>query len=66
MADPNRVLPLDMVRELEAEGAIGSLHELYYATVGNATSVANARSFGKAIARELLDAGVQAVLLTST
>jgi glycine reductase len=66
MEDPNRVLPLDMIRELEAEGTVGCLHELYYATVGNATSVANARNFGKAITQELLAAGVQAVLLTST
>lgn len=65
-ADPNRVLPLDAVRALEAEGAIGSLHEYYYATVGNATSVAKAREFGRQIAGELLAAGVQAVILTST
>ncbi|KPK00014.1 MAG: beta-aspartate methyltransferase [Desulfobacterales bacterium SG8_35] len=66
MEDPNRVLPLDMIRKLEAEGDIGCLHEAYYATVGNATSVANARNFGKTIAQELLAAGVEAVLLTST
>jgi glycine reductase len=65
-ADPNRVLPLDVVRDLESEGAIGSLHETYYATVGNATSVANAMEFGRSIAQELLAAGVQAVILTST
>ena len=64
--DPNRVLPLDVVRELEKEGAIGSLHDFYYATVGNATSVAKAREFGKSISEKLLADGVQAVLLTST
>lgn len=64
--DPNRVLPLDVVRELEAEGAVGSLHEYYYATVGNATSVTNAEKFGKSIAKVLLADGVQAVILTST
>lgn len=65
-ADPNRVLPLDAVRELAAKGLIGTLHEYYYATVGNATSVANARKFGESIARILLADGVQAVILTST
>ena len=65
-ADPNRVLPLDAVRALEAEGAFGSLHDHYYATVGNATSVENARNFGQDIARTLLKDGVQAVILTST
>ena len=65
-ANPNRVLPLDAVRDLEAEGAIGSLHGYYYATVGNATSVDSARNFGKEIAQKLLKDGVQAVILTST
>jgi glycine reductase len=65
-ADPNRVLPLDVVRQLERKGRIGQLHETYYATVGNATSVENAKRFGAAIAVRLVRAGVQAVMLTST
>ena len=65
-ANPNRVLPLDAVRELEEEGVIGALHDYYYATVGNATSVTSARKFGESIARKLLADGVQAVILTST
>lgn len=64
--DPNRVLPLDAVRELQSEGAFGSLHEFYYATVGNGTSVANAKKYGDEIAKLLLADGVQAVILTST
>ncbi len=64
--DPNRVLPLDVVRELVAEGRIGDLHETYYATVGNATSVERARKFGAEIAAQLKEAQVQAVILTST
>lgn len=64
--DPNRVLPLDVVRELESEGAFGSLHQSYYATVGNGTSVANAEKYGREIAKYLLADGVQAVILTST
>lgn len=65
-ADPNRVLPLDAARALVRDGRIGSLHDRYYATVGNGTSVENARRFGREIAARLLDAGVQAVILTST
>ena len=65
-ANPNRVLPLDAVRELEEEGVIGAIHDYYYATVGNATSVASARKFGESIAGKLLADGVQAVILTST
>lgn len=65
-ANPNRVLPLDAVRELESEGVIGSLHDSYYATVGNATSVENARNYGQQIAKILVADGVQAAILTST
>lgn len=64
--DPNRVLPLDVVRDLEREGRIGRLHETYYATVGNATSVARAQKYGQEIAAQLVNVGVQAVILTST
>jgi len=65
-ADPNRVLPIDALRELEREGRIGRLHEQYYATVGNGTSVERARRFGEQIAARLVSDGVQAVILTST
>ena len=64
--NPNRVLPLDAVRELVTKGEIGSLHDYYYATVGNATSVANAKKFGIEIGKRLVADGVQAVILTST
>lgn len=65
-ANPNRVLPVDMLRQLEKEGKIGSLHEYYYTTVGNGTAVANCRAFAQTIAKELIADGVQAVILTST
>lgn len=64
--DPNRVLPLDAARELEHSGQIGRLHERYFATVGNATSVNEAKQFGVEIAADLKDAGVNGVVLTST
>ena len=64
--DADRVLPVDVMREMEAESKIGKLHEFYYATVGNGTSVANAAKFGRSIAEDLKTAGVQAVILTST
>lgn len=64
--NPNRVLPLDAVRELKKEGRIGELHEYYYATVGNGTSVANAKKYASEIAEDLKNYGVDAVILTST
>lgn len=65
-ADPNRILPLDVARELEREGAIGRLHGEYLGTTGNGTTVADARRFGMEWAAELRQAGIQAVILTAT
>lgn len=64
--DLDRVLPVDVLREMEANGEIGSLHEYWYSTVGNGTSVANAKKYAVEIAQDLLAAGVDAVILTST
>lgn len=65
-ADPDRVIPVDVLRDLEKEGKIGSLHRYFYSTTGNGTAVASARKYGAAIAADLLAAGVDAVILTST
>ena len=64
--DPDRVLPVDVMREFEREGKIGKLHDYFYTTVGNGTSVANAKSFAAEYAQKLLQAGVHAVIMTST
>lgn len=64
--DSDRVLPVDVLRKMEKEGKIGSLHRYYYATVGNGTAVASAKKFGENIAKELIADGVNAVILTST
>jgi glycine reductase complex component B subunit gamma len=65
-ADPNRLVPLDAVRELEHEGRIGRVHDVFYTTTGVDTPVASARRFGQEIGTELREAGVEAVLLTGT
>lgn len=64
--DPNRLVPLDTIRRLEDEGRIGRLHGFFYTTTGNGTPVASAIRFGQEIARELKEAGVEAVLLSGT
>jgi glycine reductase complex component B subunit gamma len=64
--DPNRLVPLDTVRELEREGRIGRLHEAFYTTTGNGTPVVTSTRFGREIAVELREAGVGAVLLSGT
>ena len=64
--DADRVLPVDVLRDLEKEGFIGKLHEKYYATVGNGTAVASAKKYGAEIGKRLVADGVDAVILTST
>ncbi len=64
--DPDRVLPVDVLREFEAAGRIGKLHEYFYTTVGNGTAVLNAVAFAKEFSQKLVAAGVDAVILTST
>jgi glycine reductase len=64
--DADRVLPVDVMRDLEKEGIIGALHNYFYTTTGNGTSVANSKRFASEFAKELIKDGVQAVVLTST
>lgn len=64
--DPDRVLPVDVLREMEKQGKIGKLFHTYFATVGNGTAVGNAKKWGEEIGKKLKDANVQAVILTST
>lgn len=64
--NPNRILPLDLLRELEKKGEIGSLYEYYFVTTGNSTSVSDATRMGKEIAKELKNAEVNGVIMTST
>ncbi len=64
--DPDRMVPLDVARELEQEGAIGHLHPEYLVTTGNGMAVAAAKHFGVEWASELHKAEVQAAILTAT
>lgn len=60
------MLPIDVLRDLEKEGKIGKLYNVFYTTVGNGTSVANSRKFGTEIGSQLKAAHVDGVILTST
>ena len=64
--DSDRVLPVDVLREMEKNGEIGELYRYFYTTTGNGTSVANSAAVAKEFAAELVNDGVQAVILTST
>lgn len=63
---PDRIAPLDMLKEFEKEGVIGKVFEYFYTTTGTGTSVGNSIIFGTEIGKELKEAGVDGVILTST
>ena len=66
-SDPNRVLPVDAMKQMQDEGEIGGLYDWFYVTVGNGMDVGQASRFGQAIAAELVQEGkVDGVILTST
>lgn len=65
-SDADRVLPVDVLRDMEKEGKIGELHRYFYTTTGNGTAVASAKAFAAEFAKELKADGVDAVILTST
>ena len=64
--DPNRLVPVDVMRELEREGVIGKLHDRFYSTTGVANIVETMRKMGEAVAEDLRAGGVSGVILTST
>lgn len=64
--DPNRLVPLDTLRELAREGVIGAVHEFIRSTGGAHAAVENATQIGRQIADQLKAAGVTGVILTST
>lgn len=66
LENPNLVVPLDVVRELEKEDVIGEVANYFITTTGTGTSVANSKKFGEDFSKKLLDDGVDAVILTST
>lgn len=63
---PDRIAPLDILKELEAEGYIGKVFDWFYTTTGTGTAVSKSVEFGTEIGAELKAAGVDGVILTST
>jgi len=64
--DPNRLVPVDIMREMEQSGVIGKLHETFYSTAGVANVVDTVVKMGKMMAEDLRAASVSGVILTST
>ena len=66
LEDPNRLVPVDAMRDLEHQKVFGKLADQFYTTAGVMTTLENGKKFGTQIAQLLQKDGVDAVLLTST
>lgn len=64
--DPDRVLPVDALRALEREGAIGRLHHEYLVTCGSIGNPTVMRRLGREMAQALAAAQVDGVILPAT
>ncbi|MPZ75480.1 MAG: glycine/betaine/sarcosine/D-proline family reductase selenoprotein B [Deltaproteobacteria bacterium] len=64
--DPDRLVPLDVMRELERAGAIGEVYEEFLSTSGLANPLSNTRRMGREMAEKAKQLGIDAVILTST
>lgn len=66
LENPNLVIPLDVLREKEKNGEIGSLLPYFASTTGTGTATNSAARFGDEIGKKFIEEGVDAVILTST
>ena len=65
-SNPNYILPLNFLRDLEADGQIGGVFSSIYALPGVATPVAMSCDLGRSIAQDLVNSGVDGCLLVAT
>lgn len=63
--DPNRLLPLDALRQLEAEGIVGKIHDTFLSTTGVMCSTAQSKHLGQIIARYVSAHPIDAVIISS-
>jgi glycine/betaine/sarcosine/D-proline reductase family selenoprotein B len=66
LEDPDRLVPVDAMRQLEKEGLIGKLHDFYLGTTGLITTTENSRKIGRAMAEYIKKNNIDAAVLTST
>lgn len=66
MTDPNLVVPLDVLREMEKDGEFGELLNYFCTTTGTGTATGSAARFGDDIGKKLAEDHVDGVILVST
>lgn len=64
--DPDRMLPVDVLREFERDGVIGRLDPFVYSTCGSVGSIEVMQALAADMARALSAADVGAVVLSAT
>lgn len=64
--NPNYLVPVRIMRELEAEGLVGRLHNKFYSTSGVGAAVNTCQKDGREMAERLHQDKVDGVILTST
>ena len=63
---PDRMLPVDVLSEMEKEGEIGRLYPYFFTTAGTGTYPEVAEKMARDILQEIKQEGVDGVILTST
>jgi glycine reductase len=67
LEDPNRLIPVDAMRECVKQGRVGKLHPTFFSTSGNATVSRRCAEMGEEMGEEIKKrGGIDAVILTST
>lgn len=64
--DPDRMLAVDALRQLEREGEIAGLHDDFLSTCGNGGAFETMGGIGRAWAKEIKASGVSGVVLPAT
>src|SRR5262245_50976073 len=64
--DPDRLVPLDAMRDMEKSGVIGKLHDEFISTSGRSNPLSSARLLGRDMEQTAKQEGIAAVILTST
>lgn len=65
-ADPNVIMPIDVMKVFLKEGKFGKLHDYFYSTVGTGTTQKEASRMSKEIIEKLKEDNVDGVIMVST
>lgn len=66
MENPNRLLPIDVLRTLEQEGEIGKLHDKFISTTGVMAPITASKKMGDDIANYIIEHEIDAAIIVST